>query len=175
MKPAAVHILRSRWLAGCVHVALWLLLVLALTKLGGRTPAFRERESFSSPPQSPAPVAKLEALFAPGIWPKSLADTNYVTPFFTRYFVPTPTPAAPPPTTRKIELTYLGFYQAGDRPKEAVVRFADSFIVSPVGARVLSNLFVAQATMQTLTLTNPNAQTNILTVNMKKELEVPIR
>ena len=45
----------------------------------------------------------------------------------------------------------------------------------PIGAKVVSNLFVAQATMQTLTLTNPAALTNILSVNTKKEIEIPIR
>ncbi len=175
MKPAFLQILKSRWLAGCLHLGLWLLFFLVLTRLGGRTPVFHEREAFSTPPQSPAPVARLEPLFAPGAWPVSLARSNAPDPFFTRHFTPAPAPPPPSPTTRKIELTYLGFYLSGDSPKQAVVRFADSFIVTPIGARVLSNLFVAQATMQTLTLTNPSAQTNILTVNMKKEIEVPIR
>jgi hypothetical protein len=175
MKPGAIQMLRSRWFASCVHLGLWLLLLLALTKFGGKAPAFRERETFSTPPQSPAPVAKLESLFSPDIWPRPLADTNVPNPFFTRHFTPAPTPPPPPPTTRKVELTYLGFYQTGDSSRQAVVRLADSFLVSPVGARVVSNLFVAQANMQTLTLTNLAAQTNILTVNTKKEIEVPIR
>ena len=38
-----------------------------------------------------------------------------------------------------------------------------------------ANLFVADATMQNLTLTNSAAQTNILVLNTKKPLEVPIQ
>ncbi len=155
MKPGLVQILRSRWFAACVHAGLWLLLCLALTNLGGKAPAFRERESFSTPPQSPAPVAEARLLILAGMSGpnRSPAPTpsillSHVTS------LPLPTPPPPPPTTRKIELTYLGFYQTGEGPKHAVVKLGDAFLVSPVGARVASNLFVAQATMQALTLTN---------------------
>ncbi len=170
-----LQILRSRWLALGVHAGLWLMLYLAVVSLGGNVPEFRETDAFSKPSQSPAPVARLVTLFSPGIWPKPIADTNALNPFVTTYFIPSPTPAAPPPTIRKIELTYLGFYQTADGPKHAVVKLGDSFIVSPLGAKVASNLFAAQATLQMLTLTNPAAQTNLLPVNTKKEIEVPIR
>ena len=39
----------------------------------------------------------------------------------------------------------------------------------------LYSTFAADATMQTLLLTNPAAGTNLLTLNAKKEVEVPIR
>jgi hypothetical protein len=55
-----------------------------------------------------------------------------------------------------------------------MIRLGDSFLITPVGGRVLSNLFVAEATLQTLTLTNPAAKTNILALNQKKEVEVPL-
>jgi hypothetical protein len=176
MKPVAVQTLRSRWFAGCVHAGLWLLLYLAVIHLGGQSPAFRENDTFTSPPESPAPVAKLEALFSPGIWPKPLAGASIANPFVTSHFVPAPVPPPPPPaTTTKIELTYLGFYQTTNGPKQAVCKFFNTFVVSPIGARVASNLFVAQATMQMLTLTNPAAQSNLLTMNKKQEIEVPLR
>jgi hypothetical protein len=87
-------------------------------------------------------------------------------------------PAAP--TTRKFELTYQGFYGGGDRPKYTVVKIADvklgdSFVVSPLGGKVISNVFVADASFQALVLTNTTAQTNILLLNVKKEIEVPIQ
>jgi hypothetical protein len=182
MKPTLLQTLRSRWFAGCVHVGAWLLLYLGASNLGGNAPTFRERDNFSTPPQSPVPVARLDSLFSPGIWPKTLIESNRPNCFLTTYFVPAPTPPAPPPpppppppTTRKIELTYLGYYQTGLGPKQAIVKLADSFIISPLGAKVASNLFVAQVTMQTLTLTNPAAQTNLLLVNAKKEIEVPLK
>jgi len=167
--------LRSRWFVAAVHAGFWLLLYLAATSFGGKAPEFREAEAASTPAQSPAPVAKLEQLFAPGVWPKAVADTNTLNPFFTRHFIPPPTPAPPPPTTRKIEVTYQGFYQTGDGPKHALLKLGEALSFAPIGARVATNLFVAAATMQALTLTNLAGQTNVLLLNTKKEIEVPIQ
>lgn len=172
MPPIVKRTLRSRWLAGCVHAGLWLLLYLAVTTLGGRAPEVRDADAVAVPLQSPAPVQGLERLFSPGVWPKSLVDTNALNPFFTRYFTP---PTAPPPTTRKIEVTYQGFYQTGEGPKQTIFKLGDAYQVAPIGARIATNLFIANATMQVLTLTNLAAQTNILPLNTKKELEVPIQ
>ena len=94
-------------------------------------------------------------------------------PFFTRYFVPPAPP--PPPTTRTIEVTYQGFYQTGDGPKQTMFRLGEAFHFAPVGARIATNLFIAEVTMQAMTLTNLAAQTNILPLNVKKELVVPIQ
>jgi hypothetical protein len=172
MPPLIKHTLGSRWFVASVHAGLWLLLYLALTSLGGKAPVFRDAEAVAAPPQSFAPVARLEGLFSPGAQPGSLIVTNELNPFFTRYFVP-PTP--PPPTTRKIEVTYQGFYQSGDGPKHTIFKLDDSFTVAPIGAKIAPDLFVAEATMQALTLTNLAAQTNIVPLNAKKEIMVPIR
>jgi hypothetical protein len=172
MPPILRKTLRNRWFAGCVHAGLWLLLYLALTKLGGRAPEVRDTNAVTAPLQNAAPVGGLAGLFSPGIWPKPLISTNELNPFFTRYFVP---PAPPPPTTRKIEVTYQGFYQAGDGPKQTMFKLGDAYQVAPLGARIATNLFIAEATMQTLTLTNLATETNILPLNVKRELVVPIK
>jgi hypothetical protein len=200
--------LRSRWFVAGLHASLWLLVYLALTQLGGRAPSFRDAEADAAPPQSLAPVAGLERLFSPGIWPKSLIDTNRLNPFFTPYFIPQ---APPPATSRKIEVTYQGFYQTGDDLKRAIFKLGDASVVAPtgariapnllsagatnamaltnltaptnneayrvapIGARIAANLFIAEATMQAMTLTNLSAQTNILPLNTKKEIVVPIQ
>jgi hypothetical protein len=175
MKSSLTKLLRSRWFVAAVHCGLWVLLYFAVTNLGGKAPEFREAQAASTPVQSPAPVAKLEQLFAPGIWPKPVPDTNTLSPFFTRHFIPPPTPAPPPPpTTRKIEATYQGFYQTGDGPKHALVKLGDALKFTTIGARLTTNFFVASATMQSLTLTNVTGQTNQLLLNTKKEIEVPI-
>ena len=172
--PSALKIsLRSRWFAACVHGGLWLLLYLAVTNLGGRAPGYGEADAVASPLQSVAPVAGLQRLFSPGIWPKSLVETNRLNPFYTRHFIPPAPP--PPPTTRKIEVTYLGFYQTGDGPKHTIFRLGEAYQVAPVSARIANHLFIADATMQALTLTNLTAETNILPLNAKKELLVPIQ
>lgn len=163
--------MRSRWFGVFVHLCLWVMLYLAAAGIGGKTPDFRESDSFSAPAQSPAPVARLDQLFAPDVWAKWPGDTNALSAFYTRHFIPA-VPA--PPTVRKFELTYQGFYQSGDSARQTIIRLGDSFLITPIGGRVVSNLFVANATMQTLTLTNPAAKTNILPLNQKKEVEVPL-
>ena len=70
MPPVIKKALRNRWFVAGVHAGLWLLLYLALTNLGGKAPDFREADAAANPPQSPAPVAGLERLFSPGVWPK---------------------------------------------------------------------------------------------------------
>jgi hypothetical protein len=47
--------------------------------------------------------------------------------------------------------------------------------VAPVGERALSNLFVASATLQEMVLTNNTGQTNLLPLNKKQPVEVPIK
>jgi hypothetical protein len=165
--------LRSRAFAWIVHGTLWLLLYLAITALGGKTPQFHAGTAYSPPPQTPAPIAKLGGLFSTALFPKPANDS--LDPFFTSYFVPPPSPAAPEPTTRKIEITYQGYYQAGDGPKHAVVKLADAFVDAAVGWPIVTNVFVAEATQQNLVLTNRAAQTNFLFLNVKKEIEVQIK
>ena len=175
MKALLLQILESRWFVVSVHLGLWVLLYLSLRSVGGKTPAFDEAESFSVPAQSPAPVARLEKLFTPGVWVKSFAETNSLNPFFTRHFIPPHVPAPAPPTTRKIELTYQGFYQTGTNVKQAIIKQGDAFLVTSIGAALATNLFVADATMQSVILTNLAAQTNVLTLNTQKVIEVPIQ
>ncbi len=170
--PAITRVLRSRWLAACVHAGLWLLLYLALTNLGGRAFNFREANSPTNPPQSAVPVVRLGLSFSPGAWLKPAVDTNAINPFFTRHFVP---PPPPPTTTRTIEVTYQGFYQTGDSAKQAIFKLGDAFMAAPVGGKVATSLFVAEATTQALTLTNLAAQTNIVLLNAKKEIVIPIQ
>lgn len=175
MPTALIQTLRSRSFATGVHAALWVLLLLVLIKVGGKAPDFRETESFSVPPQSVVPIARLSPLFEPSQWPNPWPTTEGSSAFYTKYFVPVPSPAPPPPTTRKIDVTYQGYYQTSDGPKNAVVKVAESFLVVPVGGAVATNYYISDATMQSLTLTNSAAAPTILLLNAKKEIEVPIK
>ena len=172
MPPVVTKTLRHRWFITGVHVCLWLLLYLTVTHLGGTSPDYVAADAASNPLQSPVPVAGLEGLFSPGVWPRSLNETNLLNPFFTRYFVP-PTP--PPPTTRKIEVTYHGFYQSGEGLKQAIFKLDQAYGVAPIGARITNDLYVANATIEALTLTNHAPQTNIVPLNAKKEVIIPIQ
>lgn len=171
-----LQLVRSRWFTVGVHAALWILLYLAVAQLGGKAPPYRDTGSLSSPPQTIAPVAKLEAVFVAASQLKPVTNTGPANPFLTRYFVPPPTPApAPPPTTRKIEVTYQGFYQTTNGPKFAVLKVAEGLMAVRIGGLVATNVYLAQASLTNVILTNPAAQTNILPLNTKKEIEVPIR
>jgi hypothetical protein len=172
MPPIVKRTLRNRWFVISAHAGLWLLLYFSVAGLGGKAPDFQDAVGVTGSVHSPVPVAGLERLLSSGIWPKSLVETNRLDPFVTRYFIP---PVAPPPTTRKIEVTYQGFYQTGGGPKNTIFKLGDIFQVAPIGTRIATNLFIADATMQTLTLTNLAAQTSILPLNTKKEIVVPIQ
>ena len=174
MTHLVVQTLRSRRFAVCVHAGFWLLLYFGALRFGGKAPIFRDATAVSTPAQSPAPVAKLETLFSPGIWSRTVAATNLASPFFTRHFIPSPAPPPPAPTIRMVEITYLGFYQTDNGPKQVAVKLADQFVFKPIGANVTTNWFFAEASMNRLTLTNVGAQTNLLLLNAKKEIEVPI-
>jgi hypothetical protein len=175
MKQPFLQLLRNRWFAAFIHACLWILVFLAAFGVTGKMPDVREEEAFSVPPQDPVPVAKLGQLFGGEFSPRKPAATTNEDAFYTRYFVPPPTPTPPVPTTRKFELIYEGYYGTSDGPKQTLVKLGDTFIVAPVGGRVISNLFVSDVSFQALSLTNTTGQTNVLLLNVKKEVEVPIK
>jgi hypothetical protein len=166
--------LRNRSFVILVHAGLWLLFYLALMGLGGKSPGFREIPSRPGSPPSLLPATRLQRLFAGDAWPRIPAQTNWLNPFFTQHFNPIQ-PPSPPPTTRDIELTYLGFYQTADGPKRTMVKLGDAILVAQVGSNVTANLFAADASISSLTLTNPAAQTNRLPLNAKTRMKVPIK
>ncbi len=174
MTQPFLQILRSRWFAALAHAALWVLVLMSAFGLAGKMPEVHEEEAFSVPPQDPVPVGKLGDLFQPESWRQSLGSNNSGL-FFTRHFVPPPVQTPPAPTTKKFELTYQGFYGAPEAARQTIIKVGTNFVVSPIGGRVISNLFVADASFQALVLTNTSSQTNILLLNTKKEVEVPIK
>ena len=168
--------LRSRSFSAALHAGLWVLLLLAVIGIGGgRALLFREAETDPATVNTPVPVARLEKLFAPANWPKQVVDAGSSNQFATSHFMPTAPPPPPPPTTRKVELTYQGYYRTADGPQHALLRLGDALIGIPVGGRVTTNLYVIEATVQTVTLTNSAAQTNVLKLNTKQEVEVPLK
>lgn len=166
--------LRSRWFSAGLHAGLWLLLVLVVAGLGGRRPQFAETDADPLAVQVPVPVAKIEKLFAPGNWPQHVVSPDSQNAFATLHFKP-PVVPIPPPTTRRVELTYQGYYQSGDGPLRTLLRLGDAMVAVPVGGVVVSNLWVVSAGFKNLTLTNSAGQTNVLAVNVKQDVEVPLK
>lgn len=177
MARVIIQGIRSRWFALTVHVALWVLLYLIVIRLGDRAPASQASSSVFAPPQMPVPVARLGALFSTNQWPQFPRGSNApVSAFFTMHFVPPPSPAPPPPpSTKKVSVIYQGFYQTMDSDQRVIVKVADGFVIGRLGAPVATNHYIAAATMQSLLLTNTAGQTNWLPLNLKKEIEVPIK
>lgn len=167
-------ILKSHWFAASLHVGLWVLLLLIVGDLGGSSLKYAASRSPEGSSTAPVPVSKLLSLFFLRDWPKLLSYSNSATPFFTRHFIPPAVSPPPPPTTRKVELTYQGFFQAGDGPRQVFLKVGDSLLVGPVGVKAAGNFFVTEVSLQSLVLTNAAGQTNVLPFNAKKELEVPV-
>jgi hypothetical protein len=174
MKPSLTTILGNRVLTLSVHVLLWALLYLTVLGLRGSAPPYRESTAASEPARNLKPVVGLHRLYSAAA-PPVPADTNVMNAFYTRYFMPSPIPAPPSPTTRKIELVYQGFYEAGPGPKQVVVKMGERILISPIGSRLIANLYAAQATITSLVLTNPAAATNMLSLSIGKQIEVPIQ
>ncbi len=176
MNTIILQILRSRWLAWGLHASLWLLLYLAFMGLDGESPTLQESSAFSGPPQPWVPVANASALFSPAPWPKSLVATNVSNLFFTTTFVkPPPPPPPPPPTTRKILVGYQGYFQAPDGLKMVMVVVETNSFLARVGAPVVTNHFISDAVLLSMTLTNAAGQTNVIALNTKKEIDIPIK
>jgi hypothetical protein len=97
--------------------------------------------------------------------------------FHTTYFVPPPKPPPPAaPTTKKVELTYLGFLQANtNSPKLALVQNADQQWTGSLGSNLVANVFIANILQTSLVVTNTEGQTNQLPFRTKTTLEVPIQ
>src|SRR5437899_977478 len=136
MKSVFAQTFRNSWVIGLVHAGLWVLLVLSVTSFGGKSPVYQESTAVSNPLQTPIPVTKLPNLFSPNAWPTSLDATNALSPFFTRHFIPPVTPPPPAPTSRKIELTYQGFYQPVNGARHVIVKLADAFLDKTIGANL---------------------------------------
>ncbi len=158
-----------------LHAGLWLLLALVLWALRGSALRFHETEVAAAAGRVALPVTRLAALFASETSAVFGGDTNRLSPFATRHFTPAARAAAPPPTTRKVELIYQGFYQTGGQPQRIFIQMDGKMVVSPLGGNLAPGLFIAETALRTLTLTNSAGQTNVLKLNTKTNLEVPVK
>lgn len=164
--------LRSRWFAALVHLGLWALLVFVLVTLGGRAPRFSLATVPAPPSEDPIPTSTIQRLFGARVPFATLQESNLLNPFFTRHFEP---PVVPAPTTRRVELTYHGFFQTADSPLTALLNVGGLILPLTPGATAVADLAVAEITFATLTLTNAAGQPTPLPVNVKRPVDVPIK
>jgi hypothetical protein len=162
---------RDRWIALLLLIGLAALLVSAARHLGVGIPEFPASPARRATAALPLPVARVKDLFSVARVPRFDAETNLVTPFYTLHFQP---PPSKPPTTRKVDLTYLGHIKTAAGEKRAYVRVGETLFIGPVTSNVVADLAVAEISLRTLVLTNRAAQTNVLEFKTLKQVEVPV-
>jgi hypothetical protein len=162
----------ERWLVVLLLAGLLALAAFVVADFDVGLPEFPRSERRPGLTAAPLPVGRIDALWSTAALRELFPPTNVVSPFYTAHFVP----AVPkPPTTQKVSLTYLGFFQTAQGEKRAFVLVGDRMMVGPAGAKVVGDLVVGEIALQRLVLQNPSAQTNVLEFNKKKELELPVQ
>ncbi len=129
--------------------------------LGLSALAWRTRDG-DEPPLSPALAApkphpatdQTRQIFG---WPKSVQWTpltNSANPFFTLAIRPAPVAQPPPPApaTRKVEVTYRGFYETSAGIRRAVVQVADKQVLALRGEKIVADLVASEIELRHLTL-----------------------
>jgi hypothetical protein len=162
---------RDRWIALVLVAGLVALLVTAIRQLGVGIPEFPVSATRAPTVEATVPVARFRDLFAAGRVPRLGVETNLSSAFYTLYFQP---PPPKPPTTRKVDLTYLGHVQTASGEKRAYVKVGETNFIGPVTSNVVADLAVAEIGLRTLLLTNRAAQTNLLEFRILKTVEVPV-
>lgn len=162
---------RDRWIALVLLAGLAALLVMATQQLGVGIPEFPASPARGPGIAAPVPVGRFKGLFAAARVPRLGLGTNVSSAFYTTHFQP---PPRQPPTTRKVNLTYLGHMKTSLGEKMAYVRVGDTVVVGPVTSNVVADLGVAEIGLRTLVLTNGAAQTNVLEFRTLKTVEVPV-
>lgn len=160
---------RSIWVSLAVLGALALIAFLTLTRLGGRVPALKPLGSTTNGYATDWSILRNAApWFEPAPMTRLTAQTNLPNPFFTTHFQP-----PPPPSTKPVELTYLGFVASEGRPRRALVQVDKTNHLFTPGAMVIAGHAVKDIARRTLILTNAAAVTNVLEFRIKKVLEIP--
>jgi hypothetical protein len=162
---------RDRWIALLLLAGLVALLVMAIQQLGVGIPEFPVAASRSPTSDAPVPVGRLKDLFVAARVPPLGVGTNAPGAFHTTQFQP---PPPKPPTTRKVDLTYLGYVKSASGEKRAYVRVGETNFIGPVTSNVVADLTVVEIGLRTLVLTNQAAQTNVLQFRTLKSVEVPV-
>ena len=162
-----------------------LVLILLSAALFGLTHLFREvssgqpfppgRDKPADPTHTPVPLTEAAVLFDTNAVPSQTLPAGVSDGFYTTHFEPPPQPPPQKPTTRKVELTYLGFLQADDGPRTAVVQSGAEQWTGRVGSNLVANVFVTAIDQHTLVVTNTEGQTNRLEFRNKTSLDVPVK
>ncbi len=161
IKSAFSALFNSRWiipLAGAATLLMLFLVVLGLSKGMPKLivihPAPVREENI--------PLAQIEQLVGASFWTGPLEAMS------------TLPPAAPAATTKKVSLTYQGFFETADGRKLAYVKVADRQVIGTNGAPIEADFKIAEFDLKTLTIRSAT-RTNSLSFNTPTEIEVPLK
>lgn len=103
--------------------------------------------------------------------------TNSANPFFSLAIQPPPPPPppAPSPTTRKIDVTYRGFFETSAGIRRAVIQVADKQILARRGDKVVADYATAAIELKHLALTNAAGTAVRLEFAKPQSLEIPVK
>lgn len=166
---------RSYALAAGILTLGLVVLVLVVRDLNVTMPILPRLEPSTAGSGVFGPASKrMPELFAPTSFANLTLVTNLPPPFATTFFQPAPRQAVVPAanTTRKVTLTYNGFFETGTGEKRAYVQVGDSLKVLPPGASVVSDLIISNIQRGELTLTRAATQAVVISFRASKEVEV---
>lgn len=163
--------LQRQFLLAVVTLAgLALLLLLTLLGLGGRVPDLPPLGGQGrAMPDWPSPAQVGDWFSVPEL-ARAVRQTNAINPFFTLHFQP-----PPPPSTRRVTLTYQGSLRGSEDQVRAFVLVDTNTHVLAAGSNVVADHAVKSIALRTLILTNAAGQTNVLEFGVPKSLEIPVK
>lgn len=165
------------WVMVPTAIALIVLLALSLLRLR-RDGVDLQQYRPTGPREAPSTAAHQTRQFFG--WPSTvhwLPLTNASNPFFTLAIQPPPPPKppAPPPSTRKIDVTYRGFFETSAGVRRAVVQVADQQVLAGRGDKVVGDYLAGEIELRHLNLTNAAGQSVRFEFAKTQPLEVPAK
>ena len=168
---------RGYVLAASVFAIAGLLVVLLLGTFGGELPVLPRFVPPATVGSFGPTDNRLAQLFAPAALAVVSPITNLPAPFITAFIQPPP-PKPPPPEpevkkTRKVTLTYNGYFETSTGEKRAYVVVGGVTSLLPLGAPVISDLMISNIQRLELTLKRAITQEVAVPFRGSKEVEIP--
>ena len=161
---------RSYLMAAGIFTAAVLILILLLQDLNDALPDRPRFEPAAAPAVLGPTNGRLPELFSPAALTDVARVTNAPLPFVTTFFQPPPPP--PAKKTRKVNLTYNGFFQTAGGEKRAYLMIDDKLAMLPPGASVVADVVISNILRTELTLLQAT-QAVVIPFRGSKEVEVP--
>jgi hypothetical protein len=162
---------RSLLMAAGIFAAVLLILVLLVKDFKDALPGLPRFEP-STAATFPGPTnSRLPELFAPATLAATFQATNLPPPFFTTFFQPPPPP--PKRLTRKVNLTYNGFFETAGGQKRAYITVGEKLELLSLGVPVVADVMISNIVRTELTLYQAGTQAVVIPFRSSKEVEVP--